>query len=168
MHPGSGCLGLDSFARAIRAKLAPTTWFAHVRRQLCIVYVWIFVCVCGGGEGIFIIRRINKLGYKFVCVYVSGLGRGGEEGRIKTARTRFTNASVLKRTTRTEQKIKPSLIKNNLIISKISSSKIKKLNTLHSKIEVVFCKFFFYDKDQYPGCLYCGGGSANRILKFWV
>ena len=53
------------------------------------------------------------------CVYVSGLGRGGEERRIKTAMTRFTNGQVLKPTTRTEQKIKHSLIKNNLRLSKI-------------------------------------------------
>ena len=96
-------------ARATRAKLA----------QRC---VCLFVCVCVGGEGITIIRRINKLGYPNVhvsCVYVSGLGRGGEERRIKTAMTRFTNGPVLKPTTRTEQKIKHCLIKNNLIFSKI-------------------------------------------------
>ena len=53
------------------------------------------------------------------CVYVSGLGRGGEERRIKTAMTRFTNGPVLKPTTRTEQKIKHTLVKNNLRLSKI-------------------------------------------------
>ena len=98
----------------------------------------LFVCVCVGGEGVTIIRRINKLGYPNVdvsCVYVSGLGRGGEERRIKTAMPRFTNGPVLKPTTRTEQKIKPSLIKNNLRLSKTSNSKIKKRNTLYSKIE---------------------------------
>ena len=49
----------------------------------------------------------------------SGLGRGGEERRIKTAMPRFTNGPVLKPTTRTEQKIKHTLIKNNLRLSKI-------------------------------------------------
>ena len=49
----------------------------------------------------------------------SGLGRGGEERRNKTAISRFTNGPVLKPTTRTEQKIKHTLVKNNLRLSKI-------------------------------------------------
>ena len=50
---------------------------------------------------------------------MSGLGRSGDESKIKIAKTRFTNGPVLKPTTRTEQKIKHSLIKNNLRLSKI-------------------------------------------------
>ena len=71
---------------------------------------------------------------------MSGLGRGGEESRIKIAKTRFTNGPVLKPTTRTEQKIKPSLIKNNLRLSKTSTSKIKNETLFILILGVVFCK----------------------------
>ena len=49
----------------------------------------------------------------------SGMRRGGEERRIKTAMSRLTNGPVSKPATRTEQKIKHTLVKNNLRLSKI-------------------------------------------------
>ena len=91
---------------------------------------------------------------------MSGLGRGGEESRIKIAKTRFTNGPVLKPTTRTEQKIKSSLIKNKLRLSKTSTSKIKNETLFILILGVVFCKIILLTiKINAPVVNYGGRGG---------
>ena len=91
---------------------------------------------------------------------MSGLGRGGEESRIKIAKTRFTNGPVLKPTTKTEQKIKPSLIKNNLRLSK-TTSKIKNETLFILILGDVFWEIILLTiKINAPGTIYRGRGGG--------